>query len=212
MTTHSAQPSGDPATPTVAQLAEHPAVRTAYTVFASLSPRVFDSIEFSLACDEIAAVNHIPVPCGHFAAAIRHLATAAAGDLATDKTDYAATTTTAEDDDEAFDYTPSARAELRMLIAQHQRRVLASNRDVDAEQRTVHAAVARHLNYCDPRNYGGVDGLPDVEVRDLIAASINQQIRATTHPAIRGHLHGARLLMTGAVAPTLVLDPQEAVQ
>ncbi|MCZ4581723.1 hypothetical protein O4158_22065 [Gordonia amicalis] len=212
MTTHSAQPSGDPATPTVAQLAEHPAVRTAYTVLADLNPRVFDSIEFSLACDEIAAVNQIPVPCGHFAAAIRYLATAADGELAAARTDDAATTTTGEDDDEAFVYTPSARAELRMLIAQHQRRALAGARDLDVEQRAVHTAVARHLNYCDPRNYGGADGLPDVEVRDLIAASINQQIRATAHPAIRGHLYGARLLLTGAVAPTLVIDPQEAVQ
>ncbi len=207
MSTHSAQPAGDPATWTVARLAEHPAVRTTFTVLGHLNPRVFESIEFSLACDEIAAVNQIPAPCGLFAAAIRHLAATAAREVDSCELDVEARPS--EDD---FEYVPTARAELRMLIAQHQRRVLASNRDVDAEQRAVHAAVARHLNYCDPRNYGGVDGLPDVQVRDLIAASINQQIRATAHPVIRGHLYGARLLLTGAVAPTLVIDPQEAVQ
>ena len=208
MSTHSAHPAGDPATWTVAQLAEHPAVRTTFTVLGHVNPRVFESIEFALACDEIAAANQMPVPCGHFAAAIRHLAEAAARDLDT------ASTPTVDDpaSEEVFDYTPSARAELRILIAQHRRRALAATRDLDTEQRAVHTAVARHLNYCDPRNYGGVDGLPDIEVRDLIAASINQQIRATTHPAIRGHLYGARLLLTGAGAPTLVLDPQEAVQ
>lgn len=209
MTTHSAQPAGDPATWTVAQLAQHPAVRTAYTVFASLNPRVFGSIEFSLACDAIAAANQLPVPCGHFASAIRELAQAAARELTVASTPDMKGP---ESGDDVFDYTPSARAELRMLIAQHRRRALAATRELDTEQRAVHTAVARHLNYCDPRNYGGVDGLPDVEVRDLIAASINQQIRATAHPAIRGHLHGARLLLTGAVAPTLVIDPQEAVQ
>lgn len=68
------------------------------------------------------------------------------------------------------------RVVLRAIVSDHSH--VAASPTATPAQAWAHEHAAALLGRCDPRAWGGAEGLPDDEVRDLILASITRAAAA----------------------------------